>query len=241
MRKLKYGLLLILSMILFSVPVLAAKTYYLPSKMEEGQYYEKYSYNKYGHLINYEVFDEENDGDDAFEETYDYKYDKNGKRISGLYCEIFGTQHILSFDKKQYLKRSEYKYDYEGGADNYTWNKQGYLAKIDNNVKYTYYFSSNGQMKKSAYYINGKKQSVSYYNKDGLLSKTVSNISKETITYEYKFNKNGLVTTIIKTTNNNGKKSVDNIKVSYSKTKTDKKTYTLFINGHDTCYDNPVL
>ena len=75
MRKLKYGLLLILSMILFSVPVLAAKTYYLPSKMEEGQYYEKYSYNKYGHLINYEVFDEENDGDDAFEETYDYKYD----------------------------------------------------------------------------------------------------------------------------------------------------------------------
>ena len=38
MRKLKYGLLLILTMILFSVPVLAAKTtYYLPSKVVYGE------------------------------------------------------------------------------------------------------------------------------------------------------------------------------------------------------------
>ena len=144
----------------------------------------------------------------------------------------------LTFDKNGYLQSSRSE---SGEKIIYYWNKQGYLAKNSDGEKYTYYFSSNGQLKKSAYYRNGKKQSVSYYNKDGLLTKTVSSISKETITYEYKYNKNGLVSTIIKTTTNNGKKSVDNIKVSYSKTKTDKKTYTLFINGHDTCYDNPVL
>ena len=56
MKKLKYGLLLILTMILFSVPVLAAKTtYYLPSKIVmHGDTY-LYSYDKYGHLIEYSV------------------------------------------------------------------------------------------------------------------------------------------------------------------------------------------
>ena len=230
MRKLKYGLLLILTMILFSVPVLAAKTYYLPSEMEGDSVEGEYGYNKKGHLVDYE-------GDEGELEWY-YKYDKNGKRVKGENHLTGGEIDKLTFDKNGYLQSSRSE---SGEKIIYYWNKQGYLAKSSDGEKYTYYFSSNGQLKKSAYYKNGKKQSVSYYNKDGLLSKTVSNISKETITYEYKFNKNGLVTTIIKTTNNNGKKSVDNIKVSYSKTKTDKKTYTLFINGHDTCYDNPVL
>ena len=75
---------------------------------------------------------------------------------------------------------------------------------------------------------------------DGLLSKTTS--SGSTTTYEYKFNKNGLVTTIIKkTTDEDGKKSTEKINVTYSKTKTDQKTYALFINGFDTCYSNALL
>ena len=239
MRNLKCGLSLILSMILFSVPVLAAKTYYLPSEIEkvtvEGEYEGltvegEYGYNKKGHLVGYE-------GDEGELDWY-YKYDKNGKRVKGEIHWTGDEIDKLTFDKNGYLQSSRSE---SGEKIIYYWNKQGYLAKSSDGKKYTYYFSSNGQLKKSAYYKNGKKQSVSYYNKDGLLTKTVSNISKETITYEYKYNKNGLVSTIIKTTNKNGKKSVDNIKVSYSKTKTDKKTYTLFINGHDTCYDNPVL
>ena len=244
MTKLKYGLLLILVMTLFSVPVLAAKTYYLPSKLEEGEYYKKYTYNKYGHLIRTAEMNEESDGDEEFEVNWDYNY-KNGKRVSGEYTEVFGTRHILAFDKKQYLKRSRYRYDYEGGSTNYTWNKKGYIEKGGYNHKYTYYYSGDGKLKKSALYTYGKKYSVSYYDKDGFVTKTVidSEYRKQTITYKYKFNKNGLVNTIIKTTTNNesGKKEVENIKVSYSKVKTDKKTYTLFINGNDSCFDNALL
>ena len=236
MRKLKYGLLLILSMILFSVPVLAAKTYYLPSEIKGETVDKWYRYNKYGHLIDFEGDFEGDESDIGWE----FSYDKNGKRVNGEMIGTSGNIDLLHFDKDGYLQDNRLNKGW-GKRIIYYWNKQGYLAKRSDGRKYTYYFSSNGQMKKSAYYRNGKKQSVSYYNKDGLLTKTVSSISKETITYEYKYNKNGLVSTIIKTTNNNGKKSVDNIKVSYSKTKTDKKTYTLFINGHDTCYDNPVL
>ena len=234
MKKLKYGLLLILSMILFSVPVLAAKTYYLPSEIKGVTVDKWYRYNKYGHLIDFEGDFEGDESDIGWE----FSYDKNGKRVKGEIHWTGDEIDKLTFDKNGYLQSSRSE---SGEKIIYYWNKQGYLAKRSDGRKYTYFFSSNGQMKKSAYYKNGKKQSVSYYNKDGLLTKTVSNISKETITYEYKYNKNGLVSTIIKTTNNNGKKSVDNIKVSYSKTKTDKKTYTLFINGHDTCFDNPAL
>ena len=235
MKKLKYGLLLILSMILFSVPVLAAKTtYYLPSEIEGKSIDNAYRYDKYGQLSYLEGEDDENE----YDNDWTYKYGKNGKRVSGENCGPVDDVDKLTFDKNGYLQSSRLN---GGKKIIYYWNKQGYLAKRSDGKRYTYFFSSNGQLKKSAYYRNGKKQSVSYYNKDGLLTKTVSSISKETITYEYKYNKNGLVSTIIKTTNNNGKKSVDNIKVSYSKTKTDKKTYTLFINGHDTCYDNPVL
>ena len=230
-------------MILFSVPVLAAKTYYLPSIVDNGEYQDIYSYNKYGHLIKcVEKYSE--DEEEEFEERWTYKYDKNGKRVSGHYTEPMGTEHILAFDKKQYLKSDEYKYDYEGGITDYTWNKKGYLAGIGNN-KYTYYFSSDGKLKKSAIYERGKKFSVSYYNKDGFVSKTVidSEDRKQTITYKYTFNKSGLVNKIVKTITDNksGKKSVENIKVSYSKTKTDKKTYALFINGSNSCFSNALL
>ena len=243
MRKLKYGLLLILTMILFSIPVLAAQTYYLPSKIEckEESYYKKYSYDKHGHLIGSKENGEETDGE--LEDEYYYNYDKNGKRISGWYKEELGLELNLSFDKNQYLKYKQCENWYEGGRTNYEWNKKGYLAREDKKVKYTYYFSNDGRLKKSAKYTDGKKEYLSYYNKDGLLSKTISYADKTTTKYEYKFNKNGLVTTINKniTDNKTKKKSVKKITVSYSKTKTDKKTYSLFINGNDSCFTNALL
>ena len=69
MKKLKYGLLLILSMILFSVPVLAAKTYYLPSKVVREGVTELFSYDKYGHIIKYSKRRENQDN-----ENWTFKY-----------------------------------------------------------------------------------------------------------------------------------------------------------------------
>ena len=234
MKKLKYGLLLILTMILFSVPVLAAKTYYLPSKMEGNIIDKEYAYDKKGHMIKYH--DDEND----VNQTWKYTYDKNGKRVSGKEYFAGELQAELTFDNKQYLKTSKYvEYGVEMA---FKWNKEGYIVSSGGgkaDPKYTYYFKD-GKLKKSAYYRWGMKQKVSYYDKNGLLSKTTS--SGSTTTYEYKFNKNGLVTTIIKkTTDEDGKKSTEKINVTYSKTKTDQKTYALFINGFDTCYSNALL
>ena len=50
MKKLKYGIILLFSIIMFSIPVLAAQTYYLPSKIVGDGYYMSYSYDKYGHI-----------------------------------------------------------------------------------------------------------------------------------------------------------------------------------------------
>ena len=243
MLKLKYAILFTLSMILFSIPVLAAQTYYLPSKIEckEEPYYKKYSYDKHGHLISAKENGEETDGE--LEEEYYFEYDKNGKRISGSYTEPLGTDYILSFDKKQYLDYTDHRYDYEGGRTNYEWNKKGYLVKGYNSEKYTYYFSKDGKLSKSAKYQKNKKQDLSYYNKNGLLTKNISYADNTTTKYEYKYNKNGLVTTIIKNITNNKtkKKTVKKYIVTYSKIKTDKKTYTLFINGNDSCLNNALL
>ena len=77
MKKLKYGLLLILSMILFSVPTLAAKTtYYLPSKVVIGSAnnYNTYAYDKYGHMIKCHTVEEIDDGViDDYIITWKYK------------------------------------------------------------------------------------------------------------------------------------------------------------------------
>ena len=235
MRKLKYGLLLFLSMILFSVPVLAAKTYYLPSKMEGDSVDREYAYDKNGHMIKYS--DDENDSD----YTWKFKYDKNGKRISGK--EYFAGELVseLTFDNKQYL--NTLKYIGSTKITVYKWNKEGYLSSYGNSKddkKYKYYFYKDGKLKKSAYFRWGSKQEVSYYNKNGLLSKTVG--STVTITYEYKYDRNGLVKTIIKKkVYDDGTKSTDKINITYSKTKTDQKTYSMFINGCDTCYSNAML
>ena len=98
MKKLKYGLLLILSMILFSVPVLAAKTYYLPSKVVYGDGYEyyTYSYDKYGHMTEFAEHGEESENQKT---KWKYKYDKNGKRISGEEYHNGKLRYKLTFDK----------------------------------------------------------------------------------------------------------------------------------------------
>ena len=56
-------------------------------------------------------------------------------------------------------------------------------------------------------------------------------------------NKNDIVNTVIKniTKKKKKKKTVKKYIVTYSKIKTDKKTYTLFINGNDSCLNNALL
>ena len=232
MRKLKYGLLLILSMILFSVPVLAAKTYYLPSKME-GDSIVECAYDKKGHMIKYH--------DSYSNYTWKFKYDKNGKRISGKEYFDGKLASELTFDNKQYL--NTLKHVGSTQITVYKWNKEGYLSSYGNgknDTKYTYYFYKDGKLKKSACFISGIKYSVSYYNKNGLLSKAKA--STLTMTCEYKYDKNGLVKTIIrKKVYDDGTKSTDKINITYSKTKTDQKTYAMFINGYVTCHSNALL
>jgi hypothetical protein len=250
MKKLKYGIILLFSIIMFSIPVLAAQTYYLPSKIVGDGYYMSYSYDKYGH-IKKDILSTESGL--RIESKWKYKYDKNGKRVSGeMYRVENGEDRLidkLTFDKKQYLKSSCNVAGYPGGrTETYTWNKDGYLLRRSNGTSYKYYSDRKLKaigidLRKRAYYSDGILLSISSYNKDGLIIKKVSKISPEITSYEYEFNKNGLVKTIIKTTINtdSGKVFIDKSNVSYSKTKTDKKTYAEFINGRDTCFFNALL
>ena len=139
MKKLKYGLLLILTMTLFSVPTLAAKTtYYLPSKVVVGSAnnYNTYSYDKYGHVIEY--YDTEED----CKITWKYKYDKTGKRISGEQYLDGYLVYKLTFDKNDRLKTKK-SASGAGETIKFKWNAKGYYEgdsfSSDDYYKYSYY------------------------------------------------------------------------------------------------------
>jgi hypothetical protein len=250
MSKLKYGIILLFSMILFSAPVLAEQTYYLPSKISCDHYSTSYTYDKYGHLKS-DVLSFDESVNDKIESKWKYKYDENGKRVSGeMYQSENGGEEKLKykmvFDKNQYLKSCLNVTD--GKTQTFTWNKDGYILKRSNGSSFKYY--SDARLKKIGYdlkmkdyYLNGTLAKVYMYNKKGLLYKTVSKVAPLITEYQYKYNRNGLVKTIIETTinTNTGKINIDEMFVSYSKTKTDKKTYLLMINGYDNCLNNALL
>ena len=236
MRKLKYGLLLILSMILFSVPVLAAKTtYYLPSKVVYNGGYRRYSYDKYGHVIKRYVFEEE----EGTTQTWKYKYDKKGKRISGEEYWDGKLFYKLTFDKNDRLKTIKDVTTSEKPAT-IKWNSKGYIES--ENSKYAYY--KNGKIKKLAIfdYNTGELMDVAYYDKSGLRSKNPPERNGNKDTYGYVLDKNGLVKT--KTIEERFYGSfIREYKEQYyySKTKTDAKTYYMFIDGCDSCINNGKL
>ena len=239
MKKLKYGLLLILSMILFSVPTLAAKTtYYLPSKVVIGSAnnYNTYAYDKYGHVIEY--YDTEED----CKITWKYKYDKNGKRISGEQYLDGYLVYKLTFDKNDRLKTKK-SASGAGETIKFKWNAKGYSEgnpSFEFTYKYAYY--KNGNVKKIAMYYNGKCFEVEYFDNSGLRSKNPPARDGYKETYEYVLDKNGLVKTkIVTSIDRSGQTSKTTIKYYYSKTKTDAKTYYLFIDGWDYCEKNGKL
>ena len=236
MKKLKYGLLLILSMILFSVPVLAAKTYYLPSKVTYGSGdYDTYSYDKYGHLT--KLYDIEEEEDETI--TWKYKYDKNGKRISGEEYHDGKLVCKLTFDKNDHLKTSKSVTGY-GGTVKFKWNSKGYFEGDNgiDNAKCKYYYYKNGKLKKVAIYYNGELNEVAYFDKSGLRSKNPPSKGDYKYTYEYVLDKNGLVKTKIITIKDSGGTWKTTLNYYYSKTKTDAKTYYMFIDGWNRCTNN---
>ena len=237
MKKLKYGLLLILTMILFSVPVLAAKTtYYLPSKVVYNGGYRRYSYDKYGHVIKRYVFEEE----EGTTQTWKYKYDKKGKRISGEEYWDGKLFYKLTFDKNDRLKTRKSVTGY-GGTVKFKWNAKGYFETDNGEYHKTYEYSyyNNGKIKKRTTFYNGELEDVAFFDKSGLRSKNPPERNDEKNTYGYVLDKNGLVKT----------KTVDmrtygyiarkyKVTYYYSKTKTDAKTYYQFIDGWDSCRNN---
>ena len=244
MRNIKYGLLVMLSIILFSVPVLAAqKTYYLPSKIvvdigDSVDLYYKYSYDKYGHMTKlYESEDSDNT-------SWKFKYDKNGKRISGEQYYEGRVVAKLVFDKNDRLKTLT-RGSVETETIKYKWNAKGYYEGDTGEFSvttYKYYYYSDGKLKKKAEYYKGTISRVSYYDKSGLCSKTVNKYDGSTTTYKYQLDKNGLVSTIAKTTtDSSGKKTTRKTRVYYSKTKTDLKTYSMFIDGCRSCTNNGLI
>ena len=242
MRKLKYGLLLILTMILFSVPVLAAKTtYYLPSKVDYSGDYSEYSYDKYGHIIKCHSVEEVVEGKyDDYTITWKYKCDTKGKRISGDEYYNGKLRAKLTFDKNDHLKtRKNVSASYEA---KYKWNSKGYL-EAENVLSHSrtrkYYYYNNGKIKKMAEFSDGELGTVAYFDKSGLRSKNPPKSDDYIVTYEYVLDKNGLVKTkIITTTYLRRVISVYKVKFYYSKTKTDAKTYFQFIDGLDSCRNN---
>ena len=241
MKKLKYGLLLILTMILFSVPVLAAKTtYYLPSKIVmHGDTY-LYSYDKYGHLIEYSVSGEYEDDEKT---TWKYKYDKNGKRTTGERYLNGKLKSKLVFDKNDHLKTE--KWISYGDTTKYKWNAKGYYEgdSVSSDAKYKYSYYNNGRIKKRATFINGELSDVAYFDKSGLRSKNPPESDGYRYTFEYVFDKNGLVKTQIITSKFvlGGVTTRTRVNYYYSKTKTDAKTYYQFIDGWDSCRNNGKL
>ena len=227
MNKLKYGLLLILSMILFSVPVLAAKTYYLPSKVVREGVTELFSYDKYGHIIKYSKRRENQDNENW---TFKYKYDKNGKRISGKAYWDGELYAKLTFDKNDYIKVE----DRRGNCSKFKWDSKGYLEENSSfpSTKMKYYYYKSGKLKKSVEYFNGKVWESIYYDNSGLRSKNQPEKNGFKNVYEYNFNKNGLVKSkIITTTYKSEYSDKTRVDFYYSKIKTDAKTYYAFIDG----------
>ena len=243
MKKLKYGLLLILSMILFSVPVLAAKTYYLPSKVVTGSDYREYSYDKYGHMIKCHTVEEIDDGViDDYIITWKYKYDKKGKRISGEEYYNDKLRGKLTFDKNDRLKTIK-PVSGSGETVRYLWNAKGYaVGNPTCSMRYKYAYYNNGKIKKmESYYINGELSDVAYFDKSGLRSKNPPVRDDYKVTYEYVLDKNGLVKSKTITTKMNAYRGQYTRKYYYSKTKTDAKTYFLFIDDMRTCESNSNL
>ena len=240
MKKLKYGLLLILSMILFSVPVLAAKTYYLPSKMVRGsgdEYY-TYSYDKYGHMIGYS---EHGDDTEGGQYKWKFKYDKKGKRISGDEYINGKLCYKLTFDKNDHLKSAKWVGSDNNSIRKFKWNAKGYTeGSTSDSTTYKYSYYNNGKIKKLATFYDGELYTVAYFDKSGLRSKNPPAKNGHKETYEYIYDKNGLVKTKIITMKSSDSESSTQLKVSYyySKTKTDAKTYYLFIDEWDSCRYN---
>ena len=245
MKKLKYGLLLILSMILFSVPVLAAKTtYYLPSKVVYGggHNYNKYSYDKYGHMIERSV-SIWGKTDEII--TWKYKYDKNGKRTTGERYYNGQLSCKLTFDKNDHLTGETYvsKDGKTTVTVKFKWNAKGYFEESTyfSDYKYKYYYYKSGKIKKRAAFRDSKLSYIEYFDNSGLRSKNppVRDDYKET--YEYVLNKNGLVKTKEITEEDVLEPGIENngkFTYYYSKTKTDAKTYYQFIDGWDSCRNN---
>ena len=243
MRKLKYGLLLILSMILFSVPTLAAKTYYLPSKVVygSGDEYDTFSYDKYGHVIKYHSIEEEEGGT----VTWKFKYDKNGKRISGEQYFNGKLSSKLTFDKNDHLKTEKYVSG-DGETVKFKWNSKGYYEGDNRpfSITYKYSYYKNGNIKKRASFYNGELDGVAYFDRSGLRSKNPPVRGDYKYTYEYVFDKNGLVKTKIITSKDmsgHGVSGKTKVTFYYSKTKTDAKTYYQFIDEWDSCRNNSNL
>ena len=93
-------------------------------------------------------------------------------------------------------------------------------------------------------YIDGELNDVAYFDKSGLRSKNPPKRDGYKETYEYVLDKNGLVKTKTITSEDTvGYNGIMKSKVTfyYSKTKTDAKTYYLFIDGWYVNYINSNL
>ena len=182
-------------------------------------------------------YDEEEEGTT---QTWKYKYDKKGKRISGEEYWDGKLCYKLTFDKNDHLKTRKSVTGY-GGTVKFKWNAKGYFETDNGEYHKTYEYSyyNNGKIKKRTTFYNGELEDVAYFDKSGLRSKNPPERNGNKDTYGYVLDKNGLVKT--KTIEERFYGSfIREYKEQYyySKTKTDAKTYYQFIDGLDSCEQN---
>lgn len=251
MRIVKAFIVSFFALSLFTIPVFGKTTYYLPSKIEcvlngEKLFTTLYTYNEYDYLTQ-RYRHEYKYNDLGEEETYIYTYSYNysqddirktvKRNLEHCYVvdgDVYSSVVDVTFNNNGYVE----KYD----NDKYTWDSDGYLNSFECNHSsdtlykgthtYEYTFYKTGLTKKIEIKHPDNTITTYKFNTKGLLSEEIESTSSgsdgETLTYDYLYDTNGLVSEVSYYEPSYG---LCIYKISYTDNSISKKRYTSILSS----------